>query len=141
MNKVILVGNLTRDPELTQISTGISVCRFGIAVNNQFGGENNQANFFNIVTWRGLAENCAKYLVKGNKVAVSGRIDIRVVEDKDGSGNKKTYVDIVAEDVEFLTPRSQQAAGYEPRDIGTAGASSRQRVDSMQPDDNDSLPF
>jgi single-strand DNA-binding protein len=140
MNKIILVGNLTRDPELTTANTTngpVSVCRFGIAVNNQFGGDNAQANFFTIVTWRGLAENCAKYLVKGNKVAVSGRLDIRQVDDKDG--NKRTYVDVVADDVEFLTPRSQQANGYTPRDIGAVGHGNR--VDTMQSDDSDSLPF
>ncbi|MDR3021865.1 MAG: single-stranded DNA-binding protein [Clostridiales bacterium] len=138
MNKVVLVGNLTRDPELSTISSGISVCKFGIAVNNQFGGEQKEADFFNIVAWRGLADNCAKYLVKGNKVAISGRISIRNVEDKDG--NKRTYVDIVADDVEFLTPRSQQAAGYEPKDLGHANSSSK-RVSEVTPVSDDDLPF
>ncbi|MCL1953429.1 MAG: single-stranded DNA-binding protein, partial [Firmicutes bacterium] len=128
MNKIILVGNLTRDPEISVVGNeGVSVCRFGIAVNNQFGSEKSQANFFTIVTWRGLAENCAKYLVKGNKVAVSGRVEIREL-DKDGV--RRVFVDVQADEVEFLTPRSQQAEGYEPRNISTSN-NNRQRVDSM----------
>jgi len=139
MNKVFLIGNLTRDPELTTVRDDISVCKFGIAVNSQYGGDN-QATFLNIVTWRGLAENCAKYLVKGNKVGVTGRLDVRQVEVE---GQKRTYVDIVADDIEFLTPRNQQGEGYQPRDISSnSGSNSRQqRVDTMQHDDNDSLPF
>ncbi|MCL1945046.1 MAG: single-stranded DNA-binding protein [Firmicutes bacterium] len=138
MNKIILVGNLTRDPEISVVGNeGVSVCRFGIAVNNQFGSEKSQANFFTIVTWRGLAENCAKYLVKGNKVAVSGRVEIREL-DKDGV--RRVFVDVQADEVEFLTPRSQQAEGYEPRNISTSN-NNRQRVDSMQQNDDDNLPF
>ena len=76
MNKCILIGNLTRDPELTTTATGVSLCRFSIAVNRAYANQNGEreADFFNIVTWRGLAENCSKYLSKGRKVAVVGNI-------------------------------------------------------------------
>ncbi len=102
MNKVILVGNLTRDPELTQTSNGISVCRFSLAVQRSYANASGEreADFLNIVTWRGLADNCAKYLSKGRRVAISGSIQTRSYDDKDG--NKRYATDIVADDVEFL---------------------------------------
>ena len=75
MNKVFLIGNLTRDPELTETSSGVAICRFSIAVNRNYttGGER-QTDFFNCTAWRGLGENVAKYAKKGNKVAVNGSI-------------------------------------------------------------------
>ena len=103
MNKVFLIGNLTRDPELSQTPTGVSVCRMSIAVGRRFsnaeGGR--ETDFFNVTAWRGNAENCAKFLKKGNKVAVAGSIQVRNYERQDGS--KGTSVDIVAAEVEFLT--------------------------------------
>lgn len=112
MNKVFLIGNLTRDPELTTTSSGIAVAKFGIAVNRAYSSNaqgEREVDFFNIVCWRGLAENCAKFLKKGKKMAVSGRIEIRNYEDKDG--NKRTSIDIVADDVEFLSP-IEGGSGY-----------------------------
>ena len=84
MNKCVLVGNLTRDPELAQTPSGISVCKFSIAVNRMYADANGerQVDFINIVTWRGLAENCGKYLSKGKKVALSGQIQTRSYDDK-----------------------------------------------------------
>jgi single-strand DNA-binding protein len=105
MNKVILIGNLTRDPELTETPSGVAVCRFSIAVSRDFtnsGGER-ETDFFNIVVWRGRAENCGKYLKKGNKVAIVGSLQIRSYEDKDGV--KRNVTDIIASEVEFLTPK------------------------------------
>lgn len=106
MNKVMLIGNLTRDPELNQTSSGIAYCKMSIAVSRAFANADGerQADFFNIVVWRGLAENCAKYLSKGKKIAVSGRIEIRSYEQ---DGVKKYATDIVAEDVEFLSPKAE----------------------------------
>lgn len=105
MNKVILSGNLTRDPELTETSSGVSVCRFSIAVNRRVEGEQ-KADFYNITAWRGLAETISRYLRKGNKLLVIGNIELGEYEDRDG--NKRTSINIVAQDVEFLTPKSQQ---------------------------------
>ena len=118
MNKVFLIGNLTRDPELSQTPTGVSVCRMSIAVGRRFsnaeGGR--ETDFFNVTAWRGNAENCAKFLKKGNKVAVAGSIQVRNYERQDGS--KGTSVDIVADEVEFLTSRN---------DSGEAGSAERQQ--------------
>nr|DAL86606.1 MAG TPA: Single strand binding protein [Caudoviricetes sp.] len=107
MNRVFLIGNLTREPELSETNSGISVCRISIAVNRRRTGDGEpQTDFFNVTAWRGLADNVAKYCKKGNKIAVSGSIQIRQYEANDGT--KRTAVDVVAEDVEFLTPKSQE---------------------------------
>lgn len=105
MNKVILIGNLTRDPELTETTSGIKVCRFSLAVTRNYTGSDGErkTDFFNCVAWRGLGETVAKYSRKGNKLSVSGSIELRNYEDNEGV--KRTAVDIVAQDVEFLTPR------------------------------------
>ena len=88
MNKVFLVGNLTRDPELSTVgATGASVCKFGIAVNRRAGG-NQETDFYNITAWRALGENCAKFIKNGSKVAISGDIQIRNYEDKEGKGGQ-----------------------------------------------------
>ena len=104
MNKVFLIGNLTRDPEMRATSAGVSVCNFSIAVNRRFRNQNGQqeTDFFNIVAWRQLGELCGKYLQKGRKVAVSGSIQTRTYEAQDGT--RRNAFDIVADEVEFLTP-------------------------------------
>ena len=133
MNKCVLVGNLTRDPELSTTANGISLCRFSIAVNRSYANSNGEreADFINIVAWRGLAENCGKYLAKGNKVCVSGSIQTRNYEDKDG--NKRYATEVVAEDVEFLTPRGEGV---------TAGpARSAKPVMELEPVEDSELPF
>ena len=111
MNKVILVGNLTRDPELSETTNGIAVCRFAIAVSRDYAGAdgNRETDFFNITVWRGRAENCGKYLKKGNKVAIVGSLQNRSYDDKDGV--KRYVTDIIASEVEFLTPRASQGEG------------------------------
>ncbi|MDE6585355.1 MAG: single-stranded DNA-binding protein, partial [Clostridia bacterium] len=93
MQKVFMIGNLTRTPELTETNSGIKICRFSIAVNRNYSGADGerQTDFFNIVAWRGLAETAARYLKKGNKVAVSGSIELRNYEDSQGV--KRTGVD------------------------------------------------
>lgn len=134
MNKVFLIGNLTRDPELTETSSGISLCRFTIAVNRNYGSADGErkTDFFNVVAWRGLGENVARYAKKGNKVAVSGSIEMRNYEDSEGV--KRVAIDIVAQDVEFLTPK--QNAGEEYGDRATARKPALQAFD----DDSD-IPF
>ena len=104
MNKVYLIGNLTRDPEMRSTSAGIPVCNFSIAVNRRFKNAQTgqqETDFFNIVAWRQLAELCGRYLAKGRKVAVFGSIQTRSYEAQDGS--KRTAFDIVADEVEFLS--------------------------------------
>ena len=103
MNKVYLIGNLTRDPELSETTSGVAFCRFAIAVNRTFVNQEGtrEADFFNITVWRGQAENCGKFLKKGSKVAIVGSLQNRTYEDKEGV--KRTVTDIVANEVEFLS--------------------------------------
>lgn len=135
MNKVYLIGNLTRDPELTTTNGGVSVCRFAIAVTRRFSNADGEreTDFFNITAWRGTAENCAKFLKKGNKVAISGSIQIRNFERQDGT--RGLSVDITADDVEFLTSRNDSNG-----DNGTTATPSAQ-VSELQPVSDDDLPF
>jgi single-strand DNA-binding protein len=115
MNKVFLIGNLTRDPELTTTPSGISVCRFTIAVGRNYtqGDGERQTDFFNCTAWRGIAEAIHQYCKKGNKVAVTGSIQLRNYEDNQGI--KRTAVDIITQDIEFLTPKSREDEFEEPR--------------------------
>ena len=137
MNKVILIGNMTRDPELRTTRSGTSVCSFTIAVNRNYTDANGerQADFIGIQTWRGLAESCAQYLTKGRKVAVAGSLQSRTYDDKEG--NKRYALEVVADDVEFLSSRNDSA------DAPAAGANrpaARKPVANLQPVD-DELPF
>ena len=135
MNKVILVGNLTRDPELSETPSGVSVCRFSIAVSRDYANADGSrdVDFFNITVWRGRAENCGKYLKKGNKVAVVGSLQTRSYEDKDGI--KRNVTDIVANEVEFLTPKGAQG-----EDDAPIVSAKRERPELEAIDDNQ-LPF
>ena len=104
MNKIILIGNLTRDPELSTTPSGFSVCKFSIAVSRKFKnaiGEY-EADFFNVVAWRELAENCNKYLTKGKKVGIVGSIQIRTYETPEGT--RRYITEITADEVHFLSP-------------------------------------
>ena len=88
MNKVFLIGNLTRDPEMRSTQSGVAVCNFTIAVNRRFRNPQTgqqETDFLNVIAWRQLAELCSKYLAKGRKVAVTGSIQTRTYEAKDGS--------------------------------------------------------
>ena len=105
MNKVVLIGNLTRDPEIAETQSGVTVCRFALAVKRNYsnGDGERETDFFNVLVWRTLGENCGKYLKKGNKVAIVGSLQNRTYEDK--HGNKKQVTEINAMEVEFLTPK------------------------------------
>ena len=132
MNKIILIGNLTKDPEITTTNSGVSVCRFTLAVQRGFSSNADngpQADFFNIVVWRGLAENCHKFLKKGSKCCVVGRIQ-NVSYEVDGV--KRYSTEITANDVEFLSTRNSDGTDS-PKPNGES-------VD-LDPIDDDSLPF
>ena len=124
MNRVILIGNLTRDPELTKTNNDLSVCRFTVAVSRRYGS-NEQPDFFNIIAWRAQADNCAKFLRKGSKVAISGSIQTRSYDANDGT--KRYVTEIVADEVQFLSTR-----GANDEENGGMG--------DIKPVD-DSLPF
>ncbi len=135
MNKVYLIGNLTRDPEVSETSTGVPYCRFSIAVNRNFTNAdgNREADFFNIIVWRGQAEPCGRFLKKGSKIALVGSLQNRSYEDKDGV--KRTVTDIVASEVEFLTTNRAEDEEQEVKPV------KKERL-SLQPVDSDNdLPF
>ena len=136
MNKVILICNLTRDPELSETPTGVAVCRFAIAVSRDYANADGtrETDFFNITVWRGRAENCGKYLKKGNKVAVIGSLQNRSYEDKDGI--KRNVTDVVANEVEFLTPKNAMGESEDAPVI-----SSRRERPQLEAIDDNQLPF
>ncbi|MCL2375747.1 MAG: single-stranded DNA-binding protein [Firmicutes bacterium] len=139
MNKCILIGNLTRDPELQSAGgSGVMVCKFGLAVNRNFTNSQGEreADFFNIVAWRGLGENCGKYLTKGSKVAVSGRVETRTYE-KDGVRHHAT--DIVADDVQFLNTKKDGEGGS--FDSERKPAAAKKPTDKLSPVEDEGLPF
>ena len=103
MNKGFLIGNLSSDVEKKTTSTGVSYCRFSIAVNRRFAKTSDEVDFFNILCWRGLADTCANNLVKGRKVAIAGSIQINKYQAQDGS--TRQTIEITADDVEFLSPK------------------------------------
>lgn len=107
MNKLTIIGNLTRDPELRTTQSGVSVCTFSVAVNRRQNRQNGQqeADFFRVSAWRELGENCAKWLIKGKKVCVIGPVSVSTYTGQDG----KTYsnMEVTAQDVEFLSPAGQ----------------------------------
>ena len=110
MNKVILIGRLTRDPELRYTSSNVATCTFSLAVDRPFTNQSGEreADFINIVVWRKQAENCKNYLTKGSQVAIEGRIQTRNYDDKDG---KKVYVtEVVADNVQFLGAKSNSVS-------------------------------
>ena len=141
MNKVFLIGNLTRDPELTETSGGVSVCHFAIAVNRSYTSSDGdrQTDFFNVTAWRGLAENVSRFTKKGSKVAVSGSIQIRNYEDNQGV--RRTAIDVIAQDVEFLTQRNANAGDdfYDAPAAEKPAAKRKPALESL--DDDGDIPF
>lgn len=106
MNNCSIVGNLTADPQHRTTQSGVSVCSFTVAVNRRGAKDGQpQADFFRVTAWRGLADNCAKWLVKGKKVGVTGSISASAYMGNDGKPHAS--LDLNADDVEFLTPASE----------------------------------
>lgn len=138
MNKAIIIGNLTKDPELRTTPNGVSVCTFTIAVQRTFSREaEKKADFIPVVTWRGLADNCGKYLAKGRPVAVSGSIQTRSYTNS--NGEKRYATEIVAEDVQFLG----KAPGNTDRNDTEADSAGifNDNVSDFTPIDDEELPF
>lgn len=125
LNKVVLIGNLTKDVELKTTPSGISVCRFDLAVSRPANQDGERVtDFFDCTAWRGTAEAIAKYCKKGHKLAVTGSVQTRTYEDNNGV--KRKVFDIIVQDVEFLTPKAE----------------SSQSKPTLQPmDDDDGIPF
>lgn len=135
MNQAIIVGNLTRDPELSQTSSGVSYCKFSVAVNREYPDSNGEqiTDFFNVVCWKGTAEACAKCLQKGSKVLVRAEMHPKSYE-KDGE--KRYSFELSATKVEFLgRPSSNQPEKEEVK---------QEKMPSSKPvieDIDDGLPF
>ena len=135
MNKLTIIGNLTRDPELRTTTSGTNVCSFTVAVNRR--NKEKEADFFRVSAWRELGENCAKFLAKGRKVCVVGPVGVQTYQGRDG----KTYADMTvqAQEVEFLTSVEEAArmakaenAAYEEKTDPQSG---------MTQVETDDLPF
>jgi single-strand DNA-binding protein len=120
INRVVLTGNLTADPELRSLPSGTSVCKLRVACNtrrknNATGDWEDKPNYFDVTVWGAQGENCARYLSKGRPVAIDGRLEWREWEANDGSG-KRQAVDIIAESVQFLGGRDDAGGGgFTPR--------------------------
>lgn len=142
MNKVFLIGNLTRDPELTETAGGVSVCHFAIAVNRNYTSSDGerQTDFFNVTAWRGLADTVARYTKKGNKVAVVGSVQIRNYEDNQGV--RRTAVDVIAQDIEFLTAKNSSGEDFYDAPSSSAGSGADKKKATLQTfDDDGDIPF
>lgn len=152
INRVVLTGNLTRDPELRSTQGGTSVCSLRLAVNTRrrsaAGEWEDKPNFFDITVWGAQGENCNRFLSKGRPVAVDGRLEWREFTDK--QGNNRQTIDVIADSVQFLGGRDEgqsngNAGGFTPRsDIPAdtsdfAAAPAGGGRDSSPPDDD--IPF
>lgn len=138
MNKVFIVGNLTRDPELRTTRDGTPVCSFTVAVNRrQRSAEAGQpeADFFRVTAWRGLGENCSKYLAKGRKVSVTGAVSVSTYTGNDGT--TRASLEVTADDVEFLTPRGEGGESAAPMSRPAPAAAPVSHYQAV----DDELPF
>ena len=139
LNKVFLMGNLTRDPELRHTAQGSSVTNFSVAVNRAYKGNDGElkkeVSYFNIVVWGKMGENCAKYLIKGRPVLVEGRLQNRSWDAEDGT--KRYATDIVADGVQFLGSASSGDSGGGNQDNGGNPADDGNYAGG----DDDTVPF
>ena len=139
MNKIFLIGNLTRDPEMRTTQSGVSVCSFTVAVNRRRppSAEAGQpeADFFRVSAWRQLGENCNRFLAKGRKVGVVGTLTLQTFTGNDGQ--PRSSLEVQADEVEFLSPRSEQG---EPRTTQSSSPEQQSNNGFVQVDEDD-LPF
>ncbi len=124
LNRVVLIGRLTRDPELRYSPSGVAVTNFTLAIDRKFKNAQGEkeADFIPCVVFKQLAELCANYLAKGKLASVDGRIQIRTYNDKDGQ--KRWVTEVIAEDVHFLSPKDGGSGSVEspsPRGTGSFG--------------------
>ena len=140
MNKLIIIGNLTRDPETRTIASGSTVCSFTVAVNRRRSSQSQnqpEADFFRVSAWNKLGDVCQRYLAKGRKVCVVGSVSVSSYEAKDGG--TRFSLDVSADDVEFLSSRSESqggGSGFAPSD-----ANNSSQGDGFKEVDDDDLPF
>jgi len=140
MNKLTIIGNLTRDPESRTTASGSTVCSFGVAVNRRRSSQNNNqpdVDYFRVSAWNALGENCQRYLAKGRKVAVVGRVSVSTYQGQDGT--TRASMDVMAEDVEFLSSRSDDGAAYTP--AAPASKPAAPADNGFKEVDDEDLPF
>ena len=135
-NKVILIGNLTTDPELKQSTSGVSVCSFNIAVNRKYNKD--EVDFISIVTWRQQAEFVSKYFKKGQAILVCGQIQTRSYTDK--QNNKRTAVEVVADEVSFVGSKESSTEAKNEAYVPSAYTTNSQNFEEIASNDAD-LPF
>lgn len=141
MNKCVIVGNLTRDPELKTTTSGKSVCNFTVAVSRRFSGPSGEreADFIPVVVWGKSAENSAKYLRKGSQCAVSGSIQTRSYEAKDGS--RRYVTEVIADEVQFLARAAGSGSSQNQGNQYGGDQSQSQSAPSDMQEINEDLPF
>ena len=144
INRVVLVGNLTKDPELKSTSGGTSICKMRIAVNTRRKDETGQwvdkPNYFDVTVWGNQAESCAQYLSKGRPVGIDGRLEWREWEATDGSG-KRQAVEIVAESVQFLGSRDGGGGGGDNAPQFVPAGAGGETADFPASAADDDIPF
>ncbi len=130
MNKVFLIGNLTKDPELSTTNNGVKFCKFTLAVSRNYSKDGKrETDFLPVVVWRAQADNCARYLKKGSKAAICGSVQTRSYDGTDG--NRRFVTEIAADEVQFLSTRNDGE-----REMLDGGVD----FDELRPIDED-LPF
>lgn len=140
-NKCFFIGNLTKDPEGGSTTSGISYSRFTIAVNRRYTDSNGDriTDFIPVTAWRGLADNCNKYLVKGNKIAVEGQLNVWTY--KNDKGERRIKLDISADTVEFLSPRNEDKQPAEDKHTATVADKSENKKFTDLKEAEDDFPF
>ncbi len=147
INRVVLTGNLTRDPELRALPSGTSVCSLRVACNTRRKDASGQwvdkPNYFDVTVWGAQGENCAQFLSKGRPVAVDGRLEWREWEAKDGSG-KRQSVEIIADSVQFLGSRDggeENGSRFTPQSDVPADTADFQSARAGGGSSDDDIPF
>lgn len=146
MNKVILIGNLTRDPEYSTTTGGVAKCSFTLAVQRRFANADGvrEADFIPVICWRQTAENCAKYLAKGRKAAVEGSVQTRSYDAQDGT--KRYVTEVIADSVEFLSRANADPGPTPPPERPAPPTGQQMSMRDMQNQgytevDEDELPY
>ena len=148
MNNVVLIGRLTRDPELRYLQTGTAICTFSLAVDKGLSKDKKQemesrnqptADFINIIVWGKMGENCANYLAKGRLTAVQGRLQSGSYDGKDGI--KRYTTDVVASNVEFLEWGDKTGENQDTNRSNYNQEPNFGGIDGFHPTDNDDIPF
>lgn len=134
MNRIQIIGRLTANPELKSTKSGVQVCTFNVAVGRRFDKE--ETDFFPVTVWRDAAVHCNKYLTKGSQVAISGSLQIRRYDDKDGK--KCTAVDLQADEVEFLSFKND---AEDNKSVQKQSNLKQTTMEDLEEIDDDDMPF